>query len=265
MDHLSNSGIIITIISIALLINTALILFVLLLFWRFRDKLSAHWEELNAKISALQYRPAKVKPGKPLPFNSHPSGTEAAPVNRSTPVANNRFLLAETLKPLTDPSAQKNSKAAALEKVQQALETLEQEISSLDTEMPDETVAPKPPPLPEQKPQASDESDAWRAQLEEVVVAHLGHPQLSTELLAQEMGVSRRQLLRKVKKITGLSTSAFIRQLQMQQSYAIIQKGQYDTVKEVAMKVGFSDAGYFSTLFKAEFGISPSVAIQENR
>ena len=38
--------------------------------------------------------------------------------------------------------------------------------------------------------------------------------------IAQEMGISRRQLLRKVKKVTGLSTSAFIRQLQMQQKNA---------------------------------------------
>jgi hypothetical protein len=53
MDHLSNPGVIITIISIALLINTALILFVLVLFWRAKGKLGMHWEELNAKTQRV--------------------------------------------------------------------------------------------------------------------------------------------------------------------------------------------------------------------
>lgn len=264
MDHLSNPGVIITIISIALLINTALILFVLVLFWRAKGKLGMHWEELNAKLSAL-HRSAKVKPGMPVPFNSYLSATEPVPANLPTTAADNRLPLAETEEPFTDLSVQREGKGAAQGKVQQAPETMEKEISSSAIEMPGETVASKTTAVPQKESEAPDNREAWHTQLEEVAIAHLGHPQLSTELLAQEMGVSRRQLLRKVKKETGLSTSTFLRQLQMKQSYALIQSGEYETVKEVARSVGFSDAGYFSTLFKAEFGVSPSVVIQENR
>lgn len=161
MDYLSDFGIIIIIILIVLFINMVFILFVLLLFWCFRGKLSVYWEELNVKISVLQYCFVKVKLGKLLFFDFYLFGIEVVFVNCLMFVVDNCFLLAEMFKLFIDLFVKKNSKVVVLEKVQQVLEILEQEISSLDMEMFDEIVVLKLLLLFEQKLEVLDELDVW--------------------------------------------------------------------------------------------------------
>ena len=75
--------------------------------------------------------------------------------------------------------------------------------------------------------------------------------------LGDEIGLSRVQLYRKVKAITGLSPVELLRQMRLQRGYALLQSTN-KTVNEIAYEVGFGTPGYFSTCFKKQFGKYPT-------
>lgn len=75
----------------------------------------------------------------------------------------------------------------------------------------------------------------------------------------EEMQTSKSTLYKKLKSLTGLNTSAFIRNIRLKAACHIMQdKGGSIRVSELAYIVGFSDPKYFSTCFKKEFGMLPS-------
>ncbi len=96
----------------------------------------------------------------------------------------------------------------------------------------------------------------WR-QLQEVVRTHLNDPEFSTEDFAEAMATSRMQLHRKMKALTGLSTSAFFRTQRIKAAAQMLREG-HGNVSEVAYSVGFTSPFYFSKCFKESYGISPS-------
>ena len=74
---------------------------------------------------------------------------------------------------------------------------------------------------------------------------------------AREVGLSRVQLHRKMKDITGVSTSVFIRNLRMKKAAALLQEGKLN-ISEIADAVGFDSQANFATVFKKFYGVSPS-------
>ncbi len=94
------------------------------------------------------------------------------------------------------------------------------------------------------------------ARLQGILESHLGDEEFAIDDIAHKMLVSRTQLHRKLKAITGESTSAFINNFKLNTSLSLLKAGNY-SVKEVAYMVGFSDPRYFSRLFKKKFGQSP--------
>jgi DNA-binding response OmpR family regulator/anti-sigma regulatory factor (Ser/Thr protein kinase) len=91
----------------------------------------------------------------------------------------------------------------------------------------------------------------------EVVTAHLSEENFNVEHFAHEMFFSRTQLQRKLKAITNLSPSEFIRHLRMERAKELLEK-RTGTVAEIAERVGFSNLSYFSKCYKEHFGHSPS-------
>ena len=79
---------------------------------------------------------------------------------------------------------------------------------------------------------------------------------LSVETIGAELGLSRVQLYRKVKALTGVSPVELIRTVRLQRGRELLQTTD-KTVSEVAYEVGFSAPSYFTKCFKDEFGISP--------
>ena len=75
--------------------------------------------------------------------------------------------------------------------------------------------------------------------------------------LGQEVGMSRSQLHRKLKALTGKSPNEIIRQMRLQRAKKLLEKNA-GNASEVAFMVGFSSLAYFSKCFKDEFGASPS-------
>ena len=95
-----------------------------------------------------------------------------------------------------------------------------------------------------------------------VVEEHLADKKFNVESLAQKVFLSRRQLERKLKDITGLTPADYIRQVRLVRAKQLLDKHAVSTVAETAYAVGFSKVEYFSLLFRATFGQSPGELIK---
>ncbi|WP_394747750.1 ligand-binding sensor domain-containing protein [Spongiimicrobium salis] len=91
----------------------------------------------------------------------------------------------------------------------------------------------------------------------EVVESHLEDSGFAIVKFTSEMGVSRSKLHRKLKELTGYSTTKFVRLIRLKRAAQLL-KGNSGTVSEIAYKVGFDNIGYFSKCFRETFGKSPS-------
>ena len=93
-----------------------------------------------------------------------------------------------------------------------------------------------------------------------LVAMNLSKAELDINFILKEMHLSRTQLHRKLKMLTGCSASAFIRMMRLKKAMEIMDNGNFN-LKQVAYEIGFSDASYFAKCFKNEFEISPSAYI----
>lgn len=93
-------------------------------------------------------------------------------------------------------------------------------------------------------------------QLNEAIRKHMSNPNLKMEELGDEIGISRVQLYRKVKAVTGLSPVELLRQMRLQRAYAMLG-ATTKSVAEIAFEVGFNTPGYFSKCFKEQYGKLP--------
>lgn len=89
------------------------------------------------------------------------------------------------------------------------------------------------------------------------VNASMGDSSLSVEQIGAEMGLSRVQLYRKVKALTGMSPIELLRKTRLTHGRRLLAD-KSKTVAEVAYEVGFTSPSYFSKCFKDEFGVSPA-------
>lgn len=91
---------------------------------------------------------------------------------------------------------------------------------------------------------------------------HLDDPDFDQIRFMEEMGTSKSTLYRKLKSLTGLNTSAFIRNIRLKAAVEIISQKKHIRISELAYAVGFNDPKYFSSCFKKEFGMLPSEYIE---
>ena len=90
---------------------------------------------------------------------------------------------------------------------------------------------------------------------------NLQDPDFNVEKLTEKVGISRAQLHRKMKEITGISTGDFIRNLRLEQAARLIRENKIN-VTQVAYAVGFNNQTHFSTVFKKHFGMTPTEYIE---
>ena len=88
---------------------------------------------------------------------------------------------------------------------------------------------------------------------------NLDNDELSIEQLADHMNFSRVHLYRKIKALSDMSPSQFIRKIRLQKASEMIQQGEY-SISEVAYQTGFKDPSYFTRIYTKEFGQTPSAA-----
>lgn len=101
---------------------------------------------------------------------------------------------------------------------------------------------------------AQDQSFVTR--LREVIRDNMGDSDFSVERIGEEIGLSRVQLYRKVKALTGQTPVELLRKARLERSRRLIEKTE-KSVSEIAYEVGFTSPSYFNKCFKDEFGISP--------
>ena len=98
--------------------------------------------------------------------------------------------------------------------------------------------------------------DAFISRFKKIVEVRLSDSNLSVEDLAAEMGLSRVQLYRKVKALTGSTPVDLLRKARLAQAQRLLQESTM-TVSEIAYQVGFASPSYFTKCYKDEFGIAP--------
>jgi len=104
-------------------------------------------------------------------------------------------------------------------------------------------------------PHSPDEQFLSRAL--EFVYAHLEDDNYDREALAADMGASSSTIYNKLRSITGLNVSSFIRDIRLKEARRMAQSDPTLRVSDLAYKVGFRDPRYFSTCFKKQFGMQP--------
>ena len=86
---------------------------------------------------------------------------------------------------------------------------------------------------------------------------HVADEDYDRDALAADMGASASTLYNKLRAITGMNVSAFIRDVRMKEARRMAEENPNLRVSDLAYSVGFHDPRYFSTCFKKQFGIQP--------
>ena len=89
------------------------------------------------------------------------------------------------------------------------------------------------------------------------VHGHLDDSSYDRDAFAADMGASSSTLYNKLRAITGMSVTNFIRDVRMKEARRLAEKDPSMRVSDLAYKVGFQDPKYFSTCFKKYYGIQP--------
>ena len=108
----------------------------------------------------------------------------------------------------------------------------------------------------EELPAPKSQDTIFAETLNEAIRQNMANPNLKMDELGEKVGLSRVQLYRKVKAITGLTPVELLRQMRLQQGYVLLTTTN-KTVNEIAYEVGFGTPGYFSKCFRQQYGKYP--------
>lgn len=103
-----------------------------------------------------------------------------------------------------------------------------------------------------------EEESEFLSGVRAAVEDHLENSGFGVQWLAEEVGLSSRQLQRRLREEADLSAGAYIRAVRLQRAAELLSTGEVQTVKEAAEATGYRDPSHFSRLFKEAHGHSPS-------
>ncbi len=107
----------------------------------------------------------------------------------------------------------------------------------------------------------NEANDKFVKKILEVVRINISNSSFDKEEFASAMNVSSSLLYKKIKSLTGLSPTDFIKTLRLNHAMEMLQTGRY-SVTEVSESCGFTSLTYFGVTFKKHFGKSPSEVLQ---
>ena len=114
-----------------------------------------------------------------------------------------------------------------------------------------------------EKPKLQTPDERLLERVMKVVNAHIADSDLSVEQIANEVGLSRSHLHRKMKELTGESTGDFVRNIRLKRAAYLLEGGRH-SIAEVMYACGFDSPPGFSTRFKNFYGVSPSEYMKEH-
>ena len=110
--------------------------------------------------------------------------------------------------------------------------------------------------------QATDTKDQeLLAMVTNIIINNLDNNNLDIDELSRAIGISRSALYKKIKHITDMSTTEFIRYVKLKEATNLFKQNRY-TIEQVTYMVGFSDPKYFRNCFKSVYGKTPSEYIK---
>ena len=98
--------------------------------------------------------------------------------------------------------------------------------------------------------------EALMQRIMDVINENISDSDLSVEMIAQKVGISRVHLHRKMKELTNQTPHSFIRNIRLQQAAKLLKDGK-QSITDVMYTCGFSNSASFSTMFKNLYGCSP--------
>jgi signal transduction histidine kinase/DNA-binding response OmpR family regulator len=102
-----------------------------------------------------------------------------------------------------------------------------------------------------------DKDNKFVKQLRNMIQEYLGDSDLNVEKMGEELGMSRVQLYRKVKALTGQSPVELLRKARVSRGKKLLETTD-KSISEIAYEVGFTAPSYFTKCFKDEYGIRPN-------
>lgn len=103
----------------------------------------------------------------------------------------------------------------------------------------------------------AQKEDSFIQKIERTIIEHLSDDNFSANDLAHIHHLSRSQIHRKIKALTGMSTAIYIRFVRLKKAKELLTSREL-TISEIAYQVGFRSPAYFSQSFKEMYGESPS-------
>ncbi|MGH1365437.1 MAG: response regulator [Calditrichia bacterium] len=99
--------------------------------------------------------------------------------------------------------------------------------------------------------------ETFLRRLVDIVEVNITSENFGPDVLVESLNMSKRQMQRKIRAITGQTPTDFIRSQRLQRARMLLEK-RSGTVSEIAYEVGFNNLSYFARSFRKEFGIAPS-------
>lgn len=106
-------------------------------------------------------------------------------------------------------------------------------------------------------PELQSPDERLMQRIVKIVNENLSNPELTTEMIAQEVGLSRVHLYRKLKELTHQSARNYIRNIRLAKAAELLSHKKM-AIAEVAYQVGFANPNNFATAFKEMYGVSPT-------
>ena len=101
------------------------------------------------------------------------------------------------------------------------------------------------------------QNDEFVQKLHLTVKENMGNSDFDKEQFAAAMNVSSSLLYKKIKALTDLSPTDFIKTARLEYAQQLLKSQRYN-ITEISEMCGFASAAYFSTVFKKQYGVAPS-------
>ena len=113
------------------------------------------------------------------------------------------------------------------------------------------------------EPDAPEQEKNFLVKLNGIISSNISLSNLNSEMLAEKMFLSKSQLNRKVKSMTGMNTATYINQSRLAQAQIFLRDPE-KSIGDIVLMCGFESSSYFTKLFKEKFGMTPSQYRKEN-
>jgi signal transduction histidine kinase/DNA-binding response OmpR family regulator len=102
-----------------------------------------------------------------------------------------------------------------------------------------------------------DEDEAFVQRVIELVEGQLGESTFNVDTMASDLGMSRRQLERRLREVVGESPAELVRRMRLERAAQLL-RANAGTVAEVGYEVGFRSPSHFSAAFRSAYGVPPT-------